>query len=137
MSIDNITDYMAAVAKRQRLQRFLRDDARTFYGYGRELFESSVSRSLTQINDAISSYELRLGYTALAPRNFWTNRVKAEYMTLTGNFSFEKGATICPQASRIEVRTASVHLPISEPVLWRPGSTIQSLGVPIPGALAA
>jgi hypothetical protein len=124
MSLDNTIDYMAAVAKRQRLERILRQEARQFSGYGRELFECGLSNTLSQLDAAISDYELRLGYTPMAPYNFWTTHIKEQCIPITGSAAFESYApsinfpeTACStylKKTPIEVRKEQVEVTVTE-----------------------
>ncbi len=137
MPIDNTLEYMAAVAKRQRLERILRQEARQFSGYGRELFEVGLSNSLKGLNAAISDYEMRLGYTPMAPYNFWTTHIKEQFITVTGSAVFEHSApSITPpqtlratyvQKPPIGVCNRQIWVPIVEQGVW---GTLGSLLLP-------
>jgi hypothetical protein len=84
MLINSTVDYFDAVAKRHHLERILRREARKFSGYGRELFESGICRTLNNLDEAISEYEYRVGYTTWAPYNFWPMLVKEQSFVVSG-----------------------------------------------------
>jgi hypothetical protein len=92
MTITNTRAYAAAIVKRKHLQKLRQEGMREFSGYGRELFQTSMGANLDKLSAAIQEYELRSGYTQLAPRNFWTTRVNDEIVDFAGG-------TILPESS--------------------------------------
>ncbi len=96
MTIANVRDYIAAIAKRKRLQGLLKEGTKQFAGYGRDLFEAGMHSNIEALSAAISEYEIHSGYTQLAPRDFWTTHVKNEVIELAGGTVF---VATCPVAS--------------------------------------
>jgi hypothetical protein len=84
MTISNARDYVAAVAKKQHLQELLEDGAKQFYGYGRELFETSIRANLDRLDTSIAEFELRAGYRNLAWHNVWIIPTKDESIEVRG-----------------------------------------------------
>jgi len=84
MTISNAHEYVAAIAKREHLAGLLDHGTREFSGYGRELFQNSVSNNLNRLAAAIGEYEARLGYAELPSFTFCIGPVKDEFVTVYG-----------------------------------------------------
>jgi hypothetical protein len=136
--INNAADYIAAVGKRLRLERILRQEAQQFHGYGRELFESGLSNTLKRLDAAISEYELVLGYTSIAPYNSWTSYISNQSILIAGTVEF-KIATIsvaAPEAAGASyfqrtpsvVRSTLVDVPVGTEA---PSSLLLQRTVPV------
>jgi hypothetical protein len=91
--IDNVQDYIAAIAKRQHYRQMLARGARQFAGYGLELFQGGINATLCDLDAAIEGYEVTVGYTRLAPTSFWAKRMKEE-MTAGTVWTFQPGPVV-------------------------------------------
>jgi hypothetical protein len=90
--IENAAEYIAAVGKRQRLERLCREGQKEFSGYSRTVFENGIVKNIKSLDEAIATYEFRQGYSALAPYNFLTTHIDRQYLIVCGSTSFES----CP-----------------------------------------
>jgi hypothetical protein len=84
MSIVNARQYLAAVAKKQHIEKMLDEGTKEFSGYGLELFQSGMRTNLERLAAAIREYETGLGYTALASYGAATGRIQVDYIVVHG-----------------------------------------------------
>lgn len=83
MKIESVIDYYSALAEQERFRGILERGRNEFSGYGLELFERGIQGLLQRIGSAIQEYETLKGYTCLAPRDFWFNRMCEDLMVPT------------------------------------------------------
>lgn len=134
MIIKNASDYIAAIEKKQRLERLLREGQKQFSGYGRELFESGMRASVGSLAAAIREYELRCGYTQLAPRTFWTTRVHEETIELFGGTVLKASpfagsqSPVLTSTRDFEISVSGAPAPVGQPASLVPRLVAEPVG---------
>jgi|GEM_PF-4623717 len=70
MSVNNASEYLAAIEEREHFKTLLERGRKQFSGYGLELFERGLRSKIEKLNAEISRYEFEAGYVHVETNPF-------------------------------------------------------------------